>query len=293
MQVLHLGRRMLLDQVDAVRRSAAEQLMMAARIDLDRCPARLLHHIQGACSRQSGLPRLSSSVPPPPPPPVPLEAAAAALEGGAGVPTGGSVVEPESTGLDKTEGKGNGQGHDAAPVSAAGSEAAGGKDLPQAGASSSALGRENDGFVAADVVTATGTGAGTPPCPVGRDGEYGEDSDDRLDRGVAEDRDPLEEPMPMDGLVAAVAAAAAEGEASPPSPSTSPPRGAVQSAGAGGAGAGGGGEEGRVLVEPLDRAGSCGLWLRLVILPLVVECLEGSYRSKLLALHMMQVGHEG
>lgn len=41
--------------------------------------------------------------------------------------------------------------------------------------------------------------------------------------------------------------------------------------------------------EPLDRSGSCGLWLRLVMVPLMRECLEGSYRGKLLALHMTQV----
>lgn len=46
-------------------------------------------------------------------------------------------------------------------------------------------------------------------------------------------------------------------------------------------------------VEPLDRAGACGLWLRLVIVPLMAECLEGSYRTKLLALHMTQVRQEG
>ncbi|CAN0556829.1 unnamed protein product, partial [Ectocarpus sp. 12 AP-2014] len=61
-EVLHLSRRMLFDRVDAVRRSAAEQVIMAARIDLDRCPLRLFHHVPGACPGQDGgLPSLSSS----------------------------------------------------------------------------------------------------------------------------------------------------------------------------------------------------------------------------------------
>lgn len=43
------------------------------------------------------------------------------------------------------------------------------------------------------------------------------------------------------------------------------------------------------LRKPIDRAGSCGLWLRLVMVPLMKDCLEGPYRGRLLALHMIQV----
>ncbi|CAM9837097.1 unnamed protein product, partial [Laminaria digitata] len=67
-EVVNLGRRMLHDRVDSVRRSAAEQLIMAARIDLDRCPSRLFHHVPGACRRQARLPTLSVLPLPPPPP---------------------------------------------------------------------------------------------------------------------------------------------------------------------------------------------------------------------------------
>lgn len=253
-QVLNLGRRMLLDQVDAVRRSTAEQLIMAARIDLDRCQHRLLHHVPGACSRQSGLPVLPSSAP------LSLPVAAAVAEKGrADVPTrGGQVAGPESTSLGLSLEKDNDSA--STTFAAADSEEASGNEGPQAGGAVGGVDGESTGL--ASTVAANS--------PVDWGGSNGEDTDGG--HGVAEDR--IEEPL--GGLVAV--ADAADGGASPPSPS-SPGR---QIGGAAGE------EEGRV--EPLDRAGSCGLWLRLVIMPLVVECLEGSYRTKLLALHMAQVG---
>lgn len=162
-QVVNLSRRMLFDQVDAVRRSTAEQLIMAARIDLDRCPTRLLHHVPGACSRETSLlPSLS--------PPTPCS------------------LSPRSP-----------------PV------------------------------VAEGVGGPGGAGLAYPP-------EEGEVAGCGGLSGVVGDR--LEVDVPAGGW-------------------------------------------GGVEVE--DRAGACGLWLRLAIMPLVRECLEGSYRSKLLALHMTQV----
>ncbi|CAN0012233.1 unnamed protein product [Choristocarpus tenellus] len=52
---------MLVDPVDAVRRSAAEQLVMACRIDQDRCPNRQRHHLVGVCS--SNVPNLLNQQP--------------------------------------------------------------------------------------------------------------------------------------------------------------------------------------------------------------------------------------
>ncbi|CAM9635803.1 unnamed protein product, partial [Discosporangium mesarthrocarpum] len=52
-EVVSLSNRMLLDPVDTVRRSAAEQLVVAACIDQDRCPNRHRHrhHTGGVCGR--------------------------------------------------------------------------------------------------------------------------------------------------------------------------------------------------------------------------------------------------
>ncbi len=282
-QVLHLSRRMLFDQVDAVRRSAAEQLIMAARIDLDRCPSRLLHHVPGACSRQSRLPALSSAPPHPLPSPLPsppptLAAAAAAAAAAAGGPADGerqaapesppsSAVGPGSEGGTSTE---EGEGAQAWWDGSAGE--AGGD-----GAGSAALVTE-----AASAASPSSLGEG------GGGGGGGGGSGDA--EGVAE------EPL----VSAATVFADGEAEASPapalrqkPSPERREPGGQVSVPD----GDGGGAEEGErvhefVAVQPLDRAGACGLWLLLVVMPLIGECSEGSYRTKLLALHMIQVGRE-
>ncbi|CAM9635875.1 unnamed protein product, partial [Discosporangium mesarthrocarpum] len=37
-----------------------------------------------------------------------------------------------------------------------------------------------------------------------------------------------------------------------------------------------------------EEFGSCGLWLCLVLVPQMQDCLEGSYRKRLLVLHMAQ-----
>lgn len=227
---------MLFDRVDAVRRSAAEQLIMAARIDLDRCPLRLLHHVPGACPGQDGgLPSLSSS---------PSAAAAAAVTIAGVAPdaeagsAGGPIVPL------------NGEG-ETPPLATGGAvEAAAG-----AGGSS--------GSLAAEETSAS-------PLP----GNGGDDAEVRI-----------EEPPNGEGAAAATA-------------EKTPGGGERDSGGAparegldvGGGGDGGGARSGAVPVEePWDRAGACGLWLRMVIVPLLVECLDGSYRTKLLALHMTQV----
>lgn len=258
-QVLNLGRRMLSDQVDAVRRSAAEQLIMAARIDLDRCPARLQHHVPGACSSQSDLPALSSSSVPLTPP-ASAAVVPAAEKRKADVPERGSVESTRLVGIE----------NDSAPGLATGSDAASGEGGFRADGSAVELDGENAGFAVATAAAAV--------IPVGEGGGNGEGTD--YGHRVAENGS--EE--------LAVAATAAEGEASPPSPSSSSPKRLERAAGAAEE------DEGVVradvfnAVEPLDRVRACGLWLRLVIMPLVVECLDGLYRTKLLALHMAQVG---
>ena len=172
---------------------------------------------------------------------------------------------------------------DSAPLAAAragaGSEdGASGRKAPQPGGSVGGLEEESAGPAAAAAAAAVLTS----PVGVGggivNDTSAGHGVANYMDMGTGDDR--LEEPL---GGLDAVgpAATGTEGEASPPSPSSpgGPRIGRADE-----------GNKGRVLVEPLDRAGACGLWLRLVIMPLVVECLEGSYRTKLLALHMAQVG---
>lgn len=157
---------------------------MAARVDLDRCPTRLLHHVPGACSRETRLLPSLSLLPLPPPPPS-LSSAADNTAAAAGLGGDGVVrAEEESGGIEEL--------------------ACGGR---VAGCSSS---------------------------------------------GIVGDR--LEVNVP----------------------------------GGNSSGRVGGGRR-RTEVEVENRAGACGLWLRLVIMPLMKECLAGSYRCKLLALHMTQV----
>ena len=174
---------------------------------------------------------------------------------------GDAVAGPGSTSLIGLE---TDKGKDSTLFAAAGSGETSEKGGVQAGGFPGGVDGEKAMLTAAEAValkSAVGGGGG---------GDDDEDTDGG--RGVAEDR--VEEPL---GNLVAVAAG--DGDTSPPSPSSPGRR-----VGIGGVG---GEFEGRL--EPLDRAGSCGLWLRLVIMPLVVECLEGSYRTKLLVLHMAQV----
>ena len=190
---------MLFDRVDAVRRSAAEQLVMAARIDLDRCPARHLHHVPGACTRETRLPSLRPRQPSPEPNPT---------------SAAHSVTEPVQQGVDAAD-AGPGQGEE---------------DL------------------------ASDPNATMPP------------------QGVKEgDESTFEYRVDARTCVGAS-----------PQTEDDPPR-APEGSGEVGEGA---------EVCPRDRGGACGMWLRLVMAPLMRECLEASYRGKLLALHMTQVGRK-
>lgn len=179
---------MLFDRVDAVRRSAAEQLVMAARIDLDRCPARLLHHIPGACSGETPLPSVLHR------PSSPAFSAPSELEPNSKLSPNSVVTDSEC------------------------------KDSVEAAV-------DSDRAVKGEEMSCSDEG--TP----------------RNDMGKYMDKSTVD--CTSDRV---------EAQAS--------------------------GEE---WDSSRDRAGACGLWLRLVVVPLMRECLETSYRGKLLALHMTQV----
>lgn len=271
---------MLFDRVDSVRRSAAEQLVMAARIDLDRCPSRLLHHIPGACSRQPALPTLSQPLPP-----IPAAGGRTAALPAISVAGPGSAVAGS---------------RDADAV-------ASGEQVLASNISGSAAGLDGNGNtgLAGPVAEAGSSGslvseAAASAKPGGGDGKTGKDADDDADDD--DDDEAARTKVEEQSLGGDDTGAFEEGSPPPlPSPSCSPEGQATgedavlrETVRAGSEEAEGRISRGGVMaVEPLDRAAGCGLWLRLVIMPLMTECLEGSYRTKLLALHMTQVRQEG
>lgn len=178
---------------------------MAARIDLDRCPTRLSHHVPGQCSRQTHLPSLRQ----------PLGALSMMMA----LPTTDSVISDSiffESAVSETV---------TSDSSAGGAtEASGSGDTTVAAPQTSSSREAEDAY--------------------GGSGLAGEGSETSV--GAAEERGGDDEGKDD-------------------------------------------GEEEPLSMVPLDRAGACGLWLRLVIVPLMAECLQGTYRSRLLALHMTQV----
>ena len=251
---------MLHDRVDSVRRSAAEQLIMAARIDLDRCPSRPYHHVPGACRKQASLPAISRlPLPPPPPPPLSMLL----------LPPNGSSVVPVPTDSEKyseSDSVSPDVVADSAPESMAESEAnsvnASVKESVANSVADSMADQVTDPVVDSAVGAEENTGvAFSKP-----------DNSDRENNNSGGEKTP---------------------EASSSSSSSEQPRRDVSASLVGGKGRSAAMAAAAAAAEatgiPLDRAGGCGLWLRLVIMPLMQECLDGSYRTKLLALHMTQV----
>lgn len=268
---------MLFDRVDAVRRSAAEQVVMAARIDLDRCPARLVHHVPDACVRQPSLPSLSAGAgalsPPPPPPTDSIEAGSVLADSVADLvaadsvsdlvlldsvaDSDGSLLPPPPPLLPRSRLP----RPDAVSVSAVVDSVV----TCSVAATDSVIAesdRNGDRAVETAAAAVDGIDSGTrmalPPVALCKEGDC---ADDRLEepRSVSDE----DEPLPVFDVVQVDFMGKGEEEG-----------------------------EGKLTTNadgPLDRAGACGLWLRLVMLPLMRECVEGSYRSRLLALHMTQV----
>lgn len=271
---------------------------MAARIDLDRCSNRLQHHIPGACVRQASLPRLSppslspSSTPPSISPTSNRVIVSELVASGAVVApdvvitsdsVASSSVVPGSVTSDSVQPdpvKSDSAMLDSETLVSA---------IPSTVASDSAL--VSDSILVSDSVqegssrlllnpTATAEEALSTGAATRRR------RDENIDVGGVDGRLEKAGDVAADLGEGAVAAAAVmdSGE------------GIVQNSVGGGGGCGGWGEGKGVDRERgassgplLDRAGACGLWLRLMILPLMQECFEGSYRTKLLALHMAQV----
>lgn len=226
---------------------------MAARVDLDRCPSRLFHHVAGACRRQASLPTLSLlPLPPPPPPPLSL-----------------LLMPPPPNGPSVNDSEFDSEMH-SVPLEAVADS------VKDSGADSATDSVENS--VANSVAdSAGGAEENTDRALSKRAGSHGVEKN-RL--GEPSDCVPAagEKTLEMllfssrqtpddDDAASAVSLVGGKG------------RGGRAAAAAAAAASG----------VPLDRAGGCGLWLRLVIMPLIRECLDGSYRTKLLALHMTQV----
>lgn len=241
---------MLFDRVDAVRKATAEQLVMAARIDLERCPWRLRHHMPGGACYQSArhLPDLTLSprCPSSPLPPVDLRlefqpaysqscpSAERALQSSVQVVTSNEVEMRQA---------------DAISSSSARQPVDGG----------SALWGLGDG----DDATRRGSGSG--------DGH----------------------PFSL-GAIAPQADTPVSSSDIPETPTTIAATDSEHHEVGGVVATNGGGKGwtssfGESQGDSLDRTTVCGLWLRLVLVPLMRECLEGSYRGRLLALHMTQV----
>lgn len=234
---------------------------MAARVDLDRCPSRHFHHVAGACKRQTSLPTLSLlPLPPPPPPPLSLLLLPPPPPNGSSVNNAKIASEMHSVPLK------------AVANSVVSSVADSAKDsVPDIVKRSVADSVENS---VAD--SAGGAEENTDLALPNPDSS----------RGVKDIR--LREPsdcVAAGGEQTLDASMFASGQTARGGGAASLVGGKVS----GGRGVAAAAAAAAATGIPLDRAGGCGLWLRLVIMPLIRECLDGSYRTKLLALHMTQV----
>lgn len=287
---------MLSDRVDAVRRSTAEQLVMAARVDLDRCPSRLYHSFpDSACRLQSGLSSLGVTTV------VSSEHATAGSEEQRQQQQRRWLDTSQESDLESTvEVNASGNNIITATATVSSSDVAQDADLHHGNGDPSSRGN----FAERSSSLPRPSQGVEPPLTIGATvrktlAPLAQEDVAQVDALAVEE---------VGGSNGSDEAAAARGSCPQPGISAIGVPGGEKTGGRGipakgerrwgggmfgsGSGGGGGGGKGPVdeaAKEPLDRAGSCGLWLRLVMVPLLRECLDGSYRSRLLALHMIQV----
>lgn len=267
---------MLFDRVDAVRRAAAEQLVMAARIDLDRCPSRPRHHVPGVVcyGGDDRLPPLALSPRSPhPPSPLPMVGLRPELQ----LARSQDCVSPTQTPTQDAV-----FFHPLGEIEEALDQDLGGKQgavgLAQEGGNWARRAQEAEGRAEARssfvqnasggvVARESSDGIDLQPCSASSDVSARE-----ADASLA-----LETPTPLTlspvGQGGVLKSAGVSGEVSDEA------CGALDRLGVGS----------ETDFASRDRTRACGLWLRLVMVPLMRECLAGSYRGRLLALHMTQV----
>lgn len=270
---------MLFDRVDAVRRTAAEQLVMAARIDLDRCPSRPRHHVPGVVcyGGDDRLPPLALSPRSPhPPSPLPMVGLRPELQlarsqdcvSPTQTPTQDAVFFHPLGEIEEALDQDLGDKHGAVDLVQEGQHWAPRAQEVQgrAGARSSLVQNALGGVVARE----SSDDIDVQPCSVGSD----------VSAREADASSALETPTPL--TLSPVGQGGALGSAGVGVEVSDGARVAL-----GGLGVGS-----ETDYASRDRTRACGLWLRLVMVPLMRECLAGSYRGRLLALHMTQVSKE-
>lgn len=268
-----LGRRLLLDCVDAVRKAAAEHMVMAARTDLDRCPHRPRHHVPGAaCYGRAG--RLPSLSLPHYPPASPLPAVRLGLNLQPALSQDCVSPRPPAE-QERGELFVGDEGGDEGGVSAEGIVVLEESMLGAGGRGSAMWGAGEEGG---------GAGGGRGESEGG--GAEGEE-------GCGSSQDDGDRSDVCGELMAAETEASST--AMPETPmsvetiGSGHPEAGVRDDGGIGLDGDEAGGTGGVAPEPRDRVAACGLWLLLVVMPLMQECLEGSHRGRLVALHMTQV----